>query len=122
MMMHSSACDCEASLCETLRGFSAQHPDSVIHQTSLMSALLSGVYEGETTIADLLAHGDFGLGTFNELDGEMIAFSSRCTSCAPTAAPAPRSRSKNAVRGDDRSSRSTAKPSTGRSAVSRSTT
>ena len=94
MMMHSSACDCEASLCETLRGFSAQHPDSVIYQTSLMSALLSGVYEGETTIADLLAHGDFGLGTFNELDGEMIAFSSRCTSCAPTAAPAPRSRSK----------------------------
>lgn len=45
-MTHSSACDCEASLCETLRGFSAQHPDSVIHQTSLMSALLSGVYEG----------------------------------------------------------------------------
>ncbi len=77
MMMHSSACDCEASLCETLRGFSAQHPDSVIYQTSLMSALLSGVYEGETTIADLLAHGDFGLGTFNELDGEMIAFSSQ---------------------------------------------
>ena len=35
-MMHSSACDCEASLCETLRGFSAQHPDSVIYQTSLM--------------------------------------------------------------------------------------
>jgi acetolactate decarboxylase len=31
----------------------------------------------ETTIADLLAHGDFGLGTFNELDGEMIAFSSQ---------------------------------------------
>ena len=53
MMMHSSACDCEASLCETLRGFSAQHPDSVIYQTSLMSALLSGVYEGDTTIADL---------------------------------------------------------------------
>ncbi len=101
MMMHSSACDCEASLCETLRGFLAQHTDSVIYQTSLMSALLSGVYEGETTIADLLAHGDFGLGTFNELDGEMIAFSSRCTSCAPTAAPAPLSRSKNAVRGDD---------------------
>lgn len=77
MMMHSSACDCEASLCETLRGFSAKHPDSVIYQTSLMSALLSGVYEGDTTIADLLAHGDFGLGTFNELDGEMIAFSSQ---------------------------------------------
>ena len=77
MTTHSSACDCEESLCETLRGFSAQHPDSVIYQTSLMSALLSGVYEGETTIASLLTRGDFGLGTFNELDGEMIAFSSQ---------------------------------------------
>lgn len=43
--------------------------ESVLYQTSLMSALLSGVYEGSTTIADLLKHGDFGLGTFNELDG-----------------------------------------------------
>jgi acetolactate decarboxylase len=41
-----------------------------------MSALLSGVYEGNTTIEDLLNHGDFGLGTFNELDGELIAFNS----------------------------------------------
>ena len=61
-MNHSAECSCEESLCETLRGFSAQHPDSVIYQTSLMSALLSGVYEGNTTIADLLTHGDFGLG------------------------------------------------------------
>lgn len=93
-MMHSSACDCEDSLSETVRGFSARHPDSVIYQTSLMSALLSGVYEGNTTIADLLAQGDFGLGTFNELDGELIAFSSQCTSCAPTVAPAPRNQSR----------------------------
>lgn len=52
-----------------------------------MSALLSGVYEGSTTIADLLTHGDFGLGTFNELDGELIAFSSEYRyRCALTAA------------------------------------
>ena len=81
-MNHASDCTCEESLCETLRAFSAQHPDSVLYQTSLMSALLSGVYEGTTTIADLLKHGDFGLGTFNELDGELIAFSSRLsTAC-----------------------------------------
>ena len=86
-MNHSAECSCEESLCETLRGFSAQHPDSVIYQTSLMSALLSGVYEGNTTIADLLTHGDFGLGTFNELDGELIALAAKFTSCAPTAAP-----------------------------------
>ena len=86
-----------------------------------MSALLSGVYEGDTTIADLLAHGDFGLGTFNELDGEMIAFSSR-TSCARRQRTRREARAENAVRGDDRSSRSTAKPLMRRSAVSRSTT
>ncbi|MFK3704015.1 acetolactate decarboxylase [Klebsiella sp. NPDC088457] len=75
-MTQSSACTCQQSLYETVRGFSAQRPESVLYQTSLMSALLSGVYEGNTTIADLLTHGDFGLGTFNELDGELIAFSS----------------------------------------------
>lgn len=47
---------------------------NVLYQTSLMSALLSGVYEGETTMAQLREHGDFGLGTFNRLDGELIAF------------------------------------------------
>lgn len=38
-MNHSAECSCEESLCETLRGFSAQHPDSVIYQTSLMRAV-----------------------------------------------------------------------------------
>jgi acetolactate decarboxylase len=36
-----------------------------------MSALLSGVYEGSMTYGELHQHGDFGLGTFNDLDGEM---------------------------------------------------
>jgi alpha-acetolactate decarboxylase len=45
-----------------------------IYQTSMMSALLDGIYEGTTTFAELAQHGDFGLGTFNELDGEMVAF------------------------------------------------
>lgn len=77
MRPHLSTDDCEECLCETLRSFSARNPGSVIYQTSLMSALLSGVYEGDKTIASLLTHGDFGLGTFNELDGEMIAFNSQ---------------------------------------------
>lgn len=37
-----------------------------------MSALLDGVYDGEMTIEELLSHGDFGLGTFNALDGELL--------------------------------------------------
>ncbi|MGF6870876.1 acetolactate decarboxylase [Paraburkholderia sp. MM5477-R1] len=48
-----------------------------IYQTSLMSALIDGVYDGNMTIADLLEHGDFGLGTFNDLDGEFVAFDSK---------------------------------------------
>jgi hypothetical protein len=34
-----------------------------------MAALLDGIYDGDLTIAELLTHGDFGLGTFNHLDG-----------------------------------------------------
>ena len=37
-----------------------------------MTALLGAVYDGETTMAQLLAHGDFGIGTFDALDGELI--------------------------------------------------
>ena len=42
------------------------------YQTSMMSALIAGLYQGDFTIAQLLEHGDFGIGTFNDLDGEMI--------------------------------------------------
>lgn len=37
-----------------------------------MAALLDAVYDGEMTVDELLEHGNFGLGTFNALDGEMI--------------------------------------------------
>lgn len=47
-------------------------PFNKLYQTSTMSALLDAVYDGDTRIDDLLTHGDFGLGTFNALDGEMI--------------------------------------------------
>lgn len=49
-----------------------------IYQTSTMGALLSGVYEGDLTIRELLRHGDFGLGTFNCLDGEMLVLDGVC--------------------------------------------
>ena len=55
-----------------------QHGRHLIYQTSLMSALLDGIYDGETTVATLLEHGDFGLGTFNALDGEMLILDGIC--------------------------------------------
>jgi acetolactate decarboxylase len=45
-----------------------------IFQLSTITSLLEGVYDGEVTYGQLRAHGDFGLGTFNALDGEMIGF------------------------------------------------
>jgi len=47
-------------------------PSGVVYQYSTINALLEGVYDGEMTCGRLLGHGDFGLGTFNGLDGEMI--------------------------------------------------
>lgn len=37
-----------------------------------INALVEGIYRENTTVADLRHHGDFGLGTFNDLDGEMV--------------------------------------------------
>ena len=49
-----------------------------IFQTSLMSELLDGVYDGDLSVAQLLEHGDFGLGTFSALDGEMVVMEGVC--------------------------------------------
>src|ERR687893_279424 len=49
-----------------------EHPHHTLFQTSTIEALLDGNYEGDVTFAELEEHGDFGLGTFDALDGEMI--------------------------------------------------
>jgi len=43
-----------------------------IFMPSPINAILEGLYETNTTLADLKEHGDFGIGTFNDLDGEMV--------------------------------------------------
>lgn len=49
-----------------------------IFQNSLMSALLDGIYDGEMTVGELLGKGNFGLGTFDALDGEMVIIDGVC--------------------------------------------
>ena len=44
-----------------------------IYETSTMSALLAAAYDGQVTYGEVARHGDFGVGTFNALDGEMVA-------------------------------------------------
>jgi acetolactate decarboxylase len=45
----------------------------VLYQLSSMAALKAGVYDGFRTVADVKQHGDFGIGTFEAINGEMIA-------------------------------------------------
>ncbi len=50
----------------------AEEPADALFQYSTIDALLAGIYDGELTMAELAQQGDFGLGTFNGLDGELI--------------------------------------------------
>jgi len=43
-----------------------------LYQISTINALMKGCYEGNVNISELKKHGDFGIGTFNDLDGEMV--------------------------------------------------
>ncbi len=46
--------------------------DHAVLQTSTIAALLDGQYDGDVTIGEILAAGDFGIGTLNGLDGELV--------------------------------------------------
>ncbi len=43
-----------------------------LFQVSTSNALVQGVFAGAVTVGELRRHGDFGLGTFTGLDGELI--------------------------------------------------
>ncbi|MFM8526372.1 MAG: acetolactate decarboxylase [Cyanobacteriota bacterium] len=49
-----------------------------IYQVSTSGALVQGVFDGCVRVGELLEHGDFGLGTFDGLDGEGILLDGRC--------------------------------------------
>jgi acetolactate decarboxylase len=43
-----------------------------IYQVSTATALVEGIYQGAVRVGTLREHGDLGLGTFEDLDGEMV--------------------------------------------------
>ena len=49
-----------------------------LFQISTSNALVKGVFQGCIHVSDIKLHGDFGLGTFSELDGEMILLDGHC--------------------------------------------
>ena len=47
-------------------------PIHTVFQVSTSGALVAGVYDREVSVQTILEHGNFGLGTFANLDGEMV--------------------------------------------------
>jgi len=48
-----------------------------LFQVSTSGALVAGIYDREVSVRSILEHGDFGLGTFANLDGEMVVLDGR---------------------------------------------
>jgi acetolactate decarboxylase len=91
MASHELRCSIPAGLWHALEQRSAETGEPVRHlvatalaglldvdhqtifQVSTVGALVEGLYEGAVRVGTLREHGDFGLGTFEGLDGEMVA-------------------------------------------------
>ena len=52
-------------------------PVHTLFQVSTSGALVAGVFDREVSVKAILEHGDFGLGTFADLDGEMVVLDGR---------------------------------------------
>lgn len=48
-------------------------PQDTLYQVSTLGALNAGVFDGAVDYATLESHGDFGIGSFQGLNGEMVA-------------------------------------------------
>ena len=58
-------------LCGILTGCACP-TQNTLYQTSTIDALLAGVYDGDQRLSELRRHGNFGIGTYDRLDGEMV--------------------------------------------------
>ncbi len=58
----------------TLRRIRQRKADNKIYLCAPVNALVEGIYEQNIPFSEIKKHGDFGLGTFNDLDGEMMMF------------------------------------------------
>ena len=61
-------------------------PVHTLFQVSTSAALVEGLYQGAVKVSRLLEHGDFGLGTFIDLEGEMVVLDGVCYRVSSTGA------------------------------------
>jgi acetolactate decarboxylase len=55
----------------------SSQPVHTLFQISTSGALVAGLYQGVVSTSVVLKHGNFGLGTFADLDGEMVVIDGR---------------------------------------------
>ncbi len=73
--IHKSVrCQCSVAIAILVLALTAcsTPKQQAIMQVATIDALLAGVYDGHMSLSELRKYGDFGLGTFDRLDGEMI--------------------------------------------------
>ncbi|MCX5682506.1 MAG: acetolactate decarboxylase [Planctomycetota bacterium] len=65
------------ALAAIVAGCAPQADREVVFQRSVIGALVEGLYDGDMTLGELARHGDFGIGTVDALDGELILLDGR---------------------------------------------
>jgi acetolactate decarboxylase len=73
--LHAELARSDRAVSSVVTAALARYLDLPIHtlfQVSTSGALVAGIDDGEVTVGRILRHGDFGLGTFAHLDGEMV--------------------------------------------------
>ena len=71
--MEADKATCDHVVCVALSQCLGK-PIHTLFQVSTSAALVEGLYQGAVRVSRLLDHGDFGLGTFIDLDGEIKRF------------------------------------------------
>jgi len=59
-------------LLATLDGCTLRQNNDLVFQSSTLTSLKEGDFEGPISVSEIKHHGNLGLGTFNGIDGEMI--------------------------------------------------
>jgi acetolactate decarboxylase len=75
--MQSDETNCDHVVSTALSQYLGK-PLHTLFQVSTSAALVEGLYQGAVRVSRLLCHGDFGLGTFIDLDGEMVVLEGVC--------------------------------------------
>ncbi len=71
--MERTGCSAADIIEQALRRFMCTGKEgNAVYLSAPINALVEGLYVENTTMAEVRRHGDFGLGTFNHLDGEML--------------------------------------------------